>query len=75
MRTDVFGDLTVHGSFVSTNSMVFQDDVRRARAREPRAGPGHPGRDAVAKDHGLDSEDGAATPTSTLTLDVGPGRQ
>ena len=25
MRTDVFGDLTVHGSFVSTNSMVFQD--------------------------------------------------
>ena len=25
VRTDVFGDLTVHGSFVSTNSMVFQD--------------------------------------------------
>ena len=73
VRTDVFGDLTVHGSFVSTNSMVFQDTYAERVHVSQEQDLVIQEETRVPKITGLDSEDVSATPTSTLTLDAGQG--
>ena len=73
MRTDVFGDLTVHGSFVSTNSMVFQDTYSERVHVSQEQDMVIQEEARVPKITGLDAEDVSATPTSTLTLDAGQG--
>ena len=57
VRTDVFGDLTVHGSFVSNEQHGVPGHVHGASAYQHRAGPDDPGGDASAQVTGLDSED------------------
>ena len=73
VRTDVFGDLTVHGSFVSTNSMVFQDTYSERVHVSQEQDLVIQEETRVPKITGLDSEDVSETPTSTLTLDAGQG--
>ena len=73
VRTDVFGDLTVHGSFVSTSSMVYQDTYTERVHISTEQDQMIQEEMRVPKITGLDSEDVAGDPTSTLTLDAGQG--
>ena len=73
VRTDVFGDLTVHGSFVSTSSMVYQDTYTERVHISTEQDQMIQEEMRVPKITGLDSEDVADDPTSTLTLDAGQG--
>ena len=71
VKTDIFGDLTVHGNLLTTNDVVYastytsyvqvstsQDGMFQQEVRVPKI-------------TGLDAEDISGTPTSTLTLDAG----
>ena len=73
VRTDVFGDLTVHGSFVSTSSMVYQDTYTERVHISTEQDQMIQEEMRVPKITGLDPEDVADDPTSTLTLDAGQG--
>ena len=74
VRTDVFGDLTVHGSFVSTSSMVYQDTYTERVHISTEQDQMIQEEMRVPKITGLDSEDVAGDPTSTLTLGRRAGR-
>ena len=63
----------MHGSFVSTNSMVFQDTYAERVHVSQEQDLVIQEETRVPKITGLDSEDVSATPTSTLTLDAGQG--
>ena len=73
VKTDVFGDLTVHGSFVSTSSMVYQDTYTERVHISTEGDQMIQEEMRVPKLTGLDVEDVAGDPTSTLTLDAGMG--
>eukprot|EP00982_Pelagococcus_subviridis_P002053 15842-Pelagococcus_subviridis.AAC.1 len=73
VKTDLFGDLTVHGNLTITSSMVYQDVYTERIHITTVQDQMVQSELRVPKITGLDAEDIAGTPTSTLTLDAGMG--